>query len=187
VALNPFARRDNPYLLVLGMTGVKLGDRLLQIGCANGKRLAAVAGKVGLSGRAVVVVRDEEEATRARKGAADQGVLLEIETGRVTELPVESNAFDLAIVDDTSGLMSSMSNPDRRQMLRETQRALRAGGRVMVIGTTARSGLAALLARGESAPSFDAVPLLQAEGFRSARRLAERDGLSFIEAIKPRD
>src|SRR5262245_11397865 len=111
--MNPFARRDNPHLLVLGMTGVKLGDRFVQIGCANGKRLAAVAGKVGLSGRAVVVARNEEEAARARKGAADEGVLIEIETGRPTELPVDSNAFDLAVVDDTDGLLSSMPNLDR--------------------------------------------------------------------------
>ena len=47
-----FLKRDNPHSLVVGMTGVKMGDRLLQVGCAHGGRLAAVASKVGLSGRA---------------------------------------------------------------------------------------------------------------------------------------
>jgi len=40
-----FLKRDNPYTLVVGMTGVKMGDRLLQVGCAHGARLGAVAAK----------------------------------------------------------------------------------------------------------------------------------------------
>src|SRR3982750_2766815 len=50
-----FFKRDDPYLLVVGMTGVKMGDRIAQVGCAHGGRLAAVAGEVGLSGRAVAI------------------------------------------------------------------------------------------------------------------------------------
>ena len=48
-----FLKRPDPYLLVVSMTGVKLGDQVLQVGCAHGGRLGAVAAKVGLSGRAV--------------------------------------------------------------------------------------------------------------------------------------
>ena len=51
--LNPFVRRRDPHTLVVSMTGVKMGDRVAFVGCANGARLAAVAAKVGLSGRAV--------------------------------------------------------------------------------------------------------------------------------------
>jgi len=40
------------------MTGVKMGDRFAQVGCPDGGRLAAVALKVGLSGRAVAIVPD---------------------------------------------------------------------------------------------------------------------------------
>src|SRR5688500_10226584 len=29
--MNPFRRREDPYLLVVGMSGVKMGDRLLQV------------------------------------------------------------------------------------------------------------------------------------------------------------
>src|SRR2546426_9868013 len=31
-----FLKRSDPYQLVVGMTGVKMGDRLVQIGCADG-------------------------------------------------------------------------------------------------------------------------------------------------------
>ena len=67
-ATEMFLKRDAPHLLIVGMTGVKMGDRLVQIGCANGGRLAAVAGKVGLSGRAVLVAPDEASALRGRRG-----------------------------------------------------------------------------------------------------------------------
>src|SRR5262249_10588978 len=100
VLLNPFKRSgDDPHALLVGMTGVKLGDRFVQIGCANGARLAAVAAKVGLSGRAVAVVPDQESAARAQKGASDAGVLVEVETASPRMLPLDADAFDFAVVD----------------------------------------------------------------------------------------
>src|SRR6476659_744080 len=97
---NRSRRGDEPHMLVVGMTGVRLGERLVQIGCAHGGRLAAVAGKVGLSGTAVAVVPDEASAARARKGAAQAGVLVDIEIAPSGRLPVDDGAFDVAVVDD---------------------------------------------------------------------------------------
>ncbi|MBI3399951.1 MAG: methyltransferase domain-containing protein [Acidobacteria bacterium] len=191
MALNPFVRRDNPYLLVVSMTGVKMGDRLVQVGCAHGGRLAAVAGKVGLSGRAVLVAPDEASAARARKAASDAGVLVEIETGPPTRLPVEDAAFDLAVVDETGGLLGTMRPEDRVVAVRELARVLRPGGRVVVIGAAPRGGLGALLTRAHSGPPFaasgQATLALEADGFKSARMLAAREGLVFVEGIKPRN
>src|SRR5260370_39984705 len=93
--------RDDPFTLVVGMTGVKMGDRLVQIGCADGGRLAAVAARVGLSGRAVLVAPDSEGAARWRKGAEGPRVLAEIEEGPPARLPLESDALDVASDDDT--------------------------------------------------------------------------------------
>ena len=53
-------RRQDPYLLLVSMAGVKMGDRLVQVGCAHGGRLAALAGKVGLTGRAVNLKPDNK-------------------------------------------------------------------------------------------------------------------------------
>src|SRR5690348_10179338 len=130
-----FGRRDNPHMLAVGMTGVNMGDRLLQIGCADGGRLAAIAAKVGLSGRAVAVVPDEAAAARARKGAARAGVLVDVEIAPPHSVPAEDAAFDLAVVDDTAGLFAGLAPDDRSRALRELLRVLRAGGRVMVVGT----------------------------------------------------
>jgi hypothetical protein len=54
-----------------------------------------------------------------------------------------------------------------------------------------RAGLGALFTRAQSGPPFAssaaASQALQAEGFKSVRTLAEREGLVFVEAVKPRD
>jgi len=184
-------KRDDPYSLIIGMTGVKMGDRVVQIGCAHGGRLGAVAGKVGLSGRAVAIVPDQPSAERARKGAAAAGALVEIEVAPPTGLPVENDGFDLAVVDDTGGLLGALPPEDRVASIRELLRVLRPGGRVMIIGAAPRGGLGALLSRAQSGPPFaasgDAGLALQADGFKSVRTLAEREGLVFVEGIKSRE
>ncbi len=185
-----FLKRDNPHSLVVGMAGVKMGDRLLQVGCAHGGRLGAVAAKVGLSGRAAVVVPDEASAARARKGAANLGVLVDVDVAPATRLPLDDQAFDLAVIDDTAGLFGTMRAEDRRAAVRELARVLRPGGRVLMIGATPRTGIGAILSRTPIGPPFvssgDAVKALKAHGFRSARVIGEREGLAFVEAIKPR-
>jgi ubiquinone/menaquinone biosynthesis C-methylase UbiE len=185
-----FLKRQDPYLLVVSMTGVKLGDRLLQIGCAHAGRLGAVAAKVGLSGRAVAVAPDEASAARARKGAAAAGVLVEVEVAPPARLPIEADQFDVAVVDDTAGLFGTMRAEDRVAAVRELLRVLRAGGRVLIIGAAPRAGLASLLARTQQGPPFvasgEALKALEADGFKSVRLLAEREGLVFVEGVKPR-
>ena len=171
------------------MVGPKMGDRLLHVGCAQGSRTAALAAKVGLSGRAVVVAPDEASAARAQKGAAAEGVLVEVEVTSPARLPFDEASFDLAVADDTAGLIGTMRPEDRVAALREVHRVLRPGGRMMIIGTAPRGGFGAILSRAQSGPPFaasgDAARALEAEGFRSARILAEREGLVFVEAIKP--
>jgi len=185
-----FLKRQDPYLLVIGMTGAKMGDRLLQIGCAHGGRLAAIASKVGLSGRALAVVPDEASAARAQKGASDAGVLVEVEIAPPARLPTENGSFDLAVVDDTAGLLGSMTPDDRVTSMREVARVLRPGGRVILMGSSPSGGLGRLF--GGSAPppfvgSDAASGALSDTGFKSVRTLAEREGLVFVEAVKPRE
>src|SRR5712672_374624 len=109
MALNPFVKGGDPHPLVVGMIGTKMGERFVQIGCAHGGRLGAIAAKVGLSGRAVAVVSDEASASRARKGAAEAGVLVEIEQAPPSALPVDAAAFDVVVVDDTGDMAGALS------------------------------------------------------------------------------
>src|SRR5476649_750770 len=123
-----FLKKSDPYLLIVGMTGVKMGDAFVQVGCAHGGRLTAVAGKVGLSGRAALVAPDESSAARARKAAENAGVLVEVEVAPPTQLPLTDGAFDLAVVDDTAGLFGMMRPEARVAAVRELVRVLRPGG-----------------------------------------------------------
>ena len=94
------------------------------------------------------------------------------------------------VVDDTAGLFGTMRPEGRVAAIRELVRVLRPGGRVLVIGAAPRGGLGAVLSRTQSGPPFvasgDANKALEADGFRSVRTLAEREGLVFVEGIKPR-
>jgi ubiquinone/menaquinone biosynthesis C-methylase UbiE len=184
--MNPFRRREDSFALVVGMTGVKMGDRLVQIGCADGVRLAAIASKVGLSGRAAAVVADPQTAARVEKAASQAGVLVEVSVAPATALPMEDAGFDLAIIDDGAALFTGMSPDQQAATVREAARVLRAGGRVMVIGSTPRSGLGAMLSRTPAAISANPTAALQGNGFKTVRELAERDGLIFFEGLKPR-
>lgn len=173
-------------MLIVGMTGVGMGDRLLQIGCANGGPLAAVAARVGLSGRAVAVVPDLAAAARVARGARRQGVLVDVEIAPATALPVEDTDFDLVIVDDTVGQFAATGSDQQSATVREAIRILEPGGRVLVISALPATGLAAVLGRGRRGPAFDATPALEAGGCRFVRLLGEREGLRFLEGSKSR-
>jgi SAM-dependent methyltransferase len=188
--LNPFVRRRDSHTLLVSMTGVKMGDRVAFVGCANGARLAAIAAKVGLSGRALVIAPDESAAARARKGAENAGVLVDVQVASPTRTLLEDAAFDLAVVDDTGDLFGTMSSDERARAVREMARVLRPGGRIVFVGAAPAAGIARLLARQPSTPSLassgEANRTIEANGFGIVRTLAERDGQVFIEGIKPR-
>src|SRR5215831_4888970 len=189
--LNPFVRRRASHTLLVSMTGVKLGDRVAFIGCANGARLAAVAAKVGLSGRAVLVAPDESSAARARKGAENAGVLVDVEVTSPVRAPFEDASFDLAVVDDMGGLFGAMSSDERARSVREIARILRPGGRIVFVGASQATGVSRFLARSPATPSLaqsgEANRMLEANGFGTVRTLAEREGQVFVEGIKPRN
>lgn len=182
-----FRRAGDPHMLAVSMAGIKMGDRMVQVGCAHGDRLGAIASKVGLSGHAVAVVPDEASAARAQKGAAKAGVLVEVSVAPPGTLPLGASAFDLAIIDNTDGLLSNASVGERATTVRELFRVVRPGGRLIVVSAAPPSGLGALFARTPAAQTLDLGPILLAEGFKTVRVLAERDGLHFVEGLKPRE
>jgi ubiquinone/menaquinone biosynthesis C-methylase UbiE len=180
----PFLRKTDPHALAVAMTTVKMGDQLLLVGCADGARLGAIAAKVGLSGRAVAVVPDEHSAGRARRGAAEAGALVDVHLAPPGRLPFDDQEFELAVVDDTGGLLATLAAEDRVATVRQIARVLKSRGRVIVIGAVPRGGLGAVFTRTQSGPPFDPQPSLEADGFRFVRVLGDREGLKFVEGIK---
>jgi ubiquinone/menaquinone biosynthesis C-methylase UbiE len=175
----PFLRKSTSEALAVSMAGIKLGDRLLIVGCSDPLLIAQLATKTGLTGRACAVDDEEATVTRAARVALREGALVETLVSPLGSLPLDAAAFDVAVV---RGAVSRLPNESRLGCLTEVRRVLRPGGRCLVIDS-ARRGLAALV--GAASSDYATVGLLEAAGFKAARVLAERDGLTFAEAVKP--
>jgi SAM-dependent methyltransferase len=186
-----FRTTQHTHALAIAMTGVNLGDRLLLVGCTDASLLGAIGSKAGLSGRVCAIVPDDVHAARARRAAEKSGFLLEIETGHLDSFPFEDGAFNLIVVDNQEGLLASMRPEQRVAVLQQAFRTLAARGRIVIIERAPRGGLGALFGSAASATadphytsSGGAVVALEAQGFRAARLLAERNGLSFFEGVR---
>lgn len=158
--------------LHVSMTGVRMGERFLQIGCNNKALLSGLAAKVGLSGSCAVAARDAGQVKLAESIGRKVGALIDIQDiqgGR--EWPFQEAAYDLVVIDDTDDGFRGFEPPG--DILRKAFGAVRQGGRIEII-TLEKSQHGQL----------DFVQLLSDAGFKPVRLLAERDGLRFVEGLR---
>jgi ubiquinone/menaquinone biosynthesis C-methylase UbiE len=174
------ARTMDP--LQVSMTGVRMGERFLEVGCSDRSLLAGLAAKVGLSGNAAVAAFDEASAQRASSVGAKVGALVDVRMIDGAALPFDSEQFDMIVIDDTSGSFAGIAAGARAGYLRDMFRVVRPGGRVDVV-----EGLGGGLLRGAiTRPAgYDTLGDLAAAGFKPVRLLAEKDGYRFIEGLRP--
>ena len=173
-ALVRWIRGDSQrYDLAVTMTGVRLGERVLQVGCEDAGLLAALGAKVGLTGRACGVDPDPVVAQRALASAEAAGVLIETSAAPYGRLGHDDGSFDLVVV----RRLGAMLEPGPlAEALREAHRVLRPGGRGLVVGGAVR---------GATVDSAADARAMVSAGFRGARVLAERAGWTFVEGLKP--
>ncbi len=158
--------------LHVSMTGVRMGERFLQIGVHDKALLAGLAAKVGLSGTSAVAALDEGDAKRARNIGAKVGALIDvydIDAGRAW--PIEDAQFDMVVVDDSQDTFWGIGN--QSELLRNALRALRPGGRIEVV-TPVKSAHV----------QVDFQQRLEEAGFKPVRTLAERGRLRFVEGLR---
>jgi SAM-dependent methyltransferase len=174
--------------LPLTMVGVRMGERLLQIGIDDPATVGALAKKVGLSGVNALAAPDDATARRADAAAAAGGVLIDVQVTNWRLFPFEAGSFDVVVVHGARGLLASLRPEDRVACLQEARRMLRPGGRLVVIESAPRGGLAGLVrAHAVSEPYAKrggAEGALKAEGFRPVRVLGEIEGYIFTEGLK---
>src|SRR5690349_3935344 len=149
MALFSFRRLDIDPLAV-SMAGVKLGERLLQIGVDDAALSGQLAAKTGLSGTAAHAVSSDDDAVKVQRGAKKAGVLVEVRVGPLALLPFDDNAFDLVVIHSARGQLASASSEARGAVLREARRVLRPGGRLVSIEAGTTTGLTSML---RSAPA----------------------------------
>lgn len=160
--------------LQVSMTGVRMGERFLQIGCHDRTLLSGLASKVGLSGTAAVAAFDAAQAERAAAVGAKVGALIDARPIDGAALPFDADQFDMVVVDNTNGAFAALAADSRGAYMRDARRVVRHGGRIEVIEAVVTT----------PPPGYDAVRDLETAGFKPVRLLAERDGFRFIEGLR---
>lgn len=171
--------------LPVAMSAIKLGDRLLVIGCSDPVLIAQLAVKTGLTGRSCALDEQSDVVAAAARTVEREGALLETFTAPVTMLPLDSGAFDVVVIRGVLGRLDAMR---RSACVAEALRVLRPGGRCVDISSAPRGGLASLVQTRADSPDYvasgGAEAALRAAGFRAVRRLVARGRLQFTEGIK---
>jgi SAM-dependent methyltransferase len=175
--------------LAVAMSGVRLGERVLQVGVDDARLVGQIAAKTGLSGAAACVVDDAAQAAKAKGGADRVGVLIDIAVAPPGTLPHPDSAFDVAVVHSAAGRLASLDAAARRALLDESARVLRPGGRLIVIEPGTRTGLTSMLRPVPPAQAgYDAAGGVEVDlktaGFTAVRLLGDREGQRFTEGLK---
>jgi methyltransferase family protein len=170
--------------LQVAMTGVRMGERYLQVFCHDATLTRGLATKTGLSGVAALAAPDNTQAQRAETAAAKAGVLIDVKITPATTLPWDDESFDMVVIDETGGDFSALAPDARTATLQAARRLVRPGGRVELIERIGGGLLGARTTSAEYVGSGGAEGLLRAAGFNPVRTLAERDGFRFVEGLK---
>jgi ubiquinone/menaquinone biosynthesis C-methylase UbiE len=177
-----FFRRSSVEPLPVAMSGLKLGDRLLVIGCSDPLLIAGLAGKVGLTGRVCAVDADQQKANDAQVIAEREGALIESTAAPGWMVPFGPGDFDVAVI---RGLFQETGQAAGTS-ISEAHRVLRPGGRCVVMAGDVRRGLSALVGGAHASGADDQAisRALSAAGFVAVRTLAAREGMTFVEGVK---
>jgi len=160
------AREEAP--LVVSMTGVRLGDRVIFAGI-NAALLMPLAARTGLSGQ-VLAVGAHAASLKAR--AEREGHLVEA----ATEPPTDGS-YDIAVVE---------ASADWDKAVAPLVAAVRLAGRiVVVIGAPVQGPMAFLKSSAVRGPEPAlVVESLERAGWHRARSIGGRDGVAFVEAMR---
>lgn len=173
--------------LAVTMSGVRLGEKALQIGEGDIRVMALIAARTGLTGRAVIAVLNEHSAGQVRRAIDDAGALAEVGVMDQGDRP-DDGAFDVIVVHDVLQTIASAQAAVRSGWLQLCYRVLRGGGRIVTIERGSPvgfrgwfSGVKDVRAPGESEAA------LASAGFTGVRVLGDREGLRFVEGFKKAD
>ena len=180
------AKRREPVPIT--MTGVRMGERVLQVGVDDAAVAGAIAAKAGLSGNAAAIVSDDASAARMQSAAAEAGVFMEIHNAPLDRMPFDEGGFDVVVIHSVNGRLAELEASLRAAALHECHRVLRQGGRIVTIESGTRRGVAALLSRPRVYADYDAtggtVAALERVGFHPVRIVGDVEGLLFTEGLR---
>lgn len=177
----------------LTLAHVRPGEAVLDVGCGTGTLAIYVARRVGRVGRVAGIDPGIEQIARARAKAARHGLPIEFQIGVIEHLPFLDQTFDVVL---STLMMHHLPDPLKRQGLAEIARALKPGGRLVIVDFThkkERQGQAARFHAGGSRIG-DLVAMVSDAGFEDLEteemrpaRFSAFPGASFVHAYKRSD
>lgn len=160
------------FLLILDRLALRPEDRLLEVGCGGG----AFLHRALESGCAAVAVDHSPAMVRLARQTNDEALRsgrLTVLQGEADALPVEEGGFTCAVM---TGVFNFLDDPV--SALRELNRALRPGGRLLVFGSNGAL-------RGTPAAPEPLASRLHFCEPEEARALAEKAGLADVRVESP--
>jgi len=123
-SIESFAGTGNPFSL----GELRLGERVVDVGCGAGIDSLIAAKKVGPDGRVIGVDMTPSMLEKARHAAHEVGLEnVEFCEGYAESLPVDEGWADVVI---SNGVLNLM--PDKDTALQEMSRVLKSGGRLQI-------------------------------------------------------
>lgn len=118
-----FAGVANPFSL----GRIEPGATVLDLGCGAGTDLLIASQMAGGGGRGIGVDMTPSMLERARRGAEELGLTVELHEGMIEALPLPDASVDVVISNGVIDLV-----PDKDAVFAEIDRVLRPGGRVQL-------------------------------------------------------
>jgi ubiquinone/menaquinone biosynthesis C-methylase UbiE len=114
--------------LVIRAADVRPGDRLLDVGCGTGT-LLQLAGRAQPGAELVGMDADARILEMARRKLAASGIQASLDEGLASSLPYADETFDRVV---STLMLHHLPRAEKENMLRESLRVLRPGGRAIV-------------------------------------------------------
>lgn len=176
--------------LAVSMSSVRAGERVLQVGVDDPAIAHAIAAKAGLTGLSTIVVANETAAARLHGSGGESSIQGDVRIEPLQRLPFESEAYDVAVIHNTGGLLAGLDEPTRSGLMGECRRVLRVGGRAIVLEAGTPTGIRGIFGgpkRDQQYEKAGGTPsALEKAGFASVRVLGDRQGYRFIEGLRAR-